>query len=158
MITEEQMRAIVQHHLEGTRHFLVDVEVRSGDKVVVEVDDPQAITLEQLVLLNRAIRAELDEQGLDCELQVSSPGMGRPFKVPAQYTKHTGRLVVVKLEDGRTLEGRMEGDGQGFSSPPAGDPEQSERQSGQNGRQRAGAPLGRDPIHTSQLKVQLTVP
>jgi len=109
MITEEQMRAIVQHHLEGTRHFLVDVEVRSGDKVVVEVDDPQAITLEQLVLLNRAIRAELDEQGLDCELQVSSPGMGRPFKVPAQYTKHTGRLVVVKLEDGRTLEGRMEG-------------------------------------------------
>ena len=109
MITEEQMRAIVQHHLEGTRHFLVDVEVRPGDKVVVEVDDPQAITLEQLVLLNRSIRAELDEQGLDCELQVSSPGMGRPFKVPAQYTKHTGRLVVVKLEDGRTLEGRMEG-------------------------------------------------
>ena len=108
MITEQQMRAIVQHQLEGTRHFLVDVEVRPGDKVVVEVDDPQAITLEQLVQLNRAIRAELDAQGLDCELQVSSPGMGRPFKVPPQYAKHIGRLVVVKLVDGRTLEGRME--------------------------------------------------
>ena len=57
MITEQQMRAIVQHQLEGTSHFLVDVEVRPGDKVVVEVDDPQAITLEQLVQLNRAIRA-----------------------------------------------------------------------------------------------------
>ena len=34
--------------------------------------------------------------------------MGRTFKVPEQYAKHTGRLVVVKLDDGRTLEGRME--------------------------------------------------
>lgn len=108
MITEGHMRELVERHLAGTGHFLVDVEVRPGDKVVVEVDDPQAITLEQLVALNRALRDDLDAQGHDLELQVGSPGMGRPFKVPAQYAKHTGRLVVVKLADGRALEGRLE--------------------------------------------------
>ena len=108
MITEGYMRQLVERHLTGTGHFLVDVELRPGDKVVVEVDDPRAITLEQLVALNRALRAELEADGLDCELQVGSPGMGRPFKVPAQFAKHTGRLVVVKLADGRALEGRLE--------------------------------------------------
>ncbi len=108
MIDAGSMRQLVERHLAGTGHFLVDVEVRPGDKVVVEVDDPRAITLEQLVALNRALRADLDAQGHDLELQVGSPGMGRPFKVRAQYAKHTGRLVEVKLADGRVLEGRLE--------------------------------------------------
>ena len=108
MITEGHMREMVERHLAGTGHFLVDVEVRPGDKVVVEVDDPHAITLEQLVALNRALRADLDAQGHDLELQVGSPGMGRPVRVLRQYHKHVGRLVQVKRTDGHVLEGVLE--------------------------------------------------
>jgi len=108
MVTVDNVRSIVEKHLEGTTHFLVAVEVRPGSKVVVEVDNDRAITLEELVTLNKAVREDLGESADDLELQFSSPGMGRPFKVLRQYQKHTGRLVQVVLADGSKLEGKLE--------------------------------------------------
>ena len=108
MITVEQVRSSVEKHLEGTTHFVVAVEVRPGGEVNVEVDNDRAITLQELADLNTAVRADLGEAADACEMQFSSPGMGRPFKVMRQYQKHKGRLVQVTLADGRTLEGRLE--------------------------------------------------
>jgi ribosome maturation factor RimP len=108
MITVDQVRNTVEQQLQGTGHFLVDVEVRPDDKVVVEVDNDRAITLAELAEINRALRSELDAQGIDLELQVSSPGMGRPFKVMRQYRKHIGHLVSVQLLDGHSHEGVLE--------------------------------------------------
>lgn len=108
MVSVEQVRNSVEQHLQGTTHFVVAVEVRPGNKVVVEVDNDRAITLQELANLNKAVREELGEAADDCEFQFSSPGMGRPFKVQRQYQKHTGRLVLVDLADGRTLEGKLE--------------------------------------------------
>ncbi len=108
MITQQQATALVEEALKGTSNYLVGVEVRPGGKVIVEVDKDPAITLGELAALNKQLRAGLDEIGEDCELQVSSPGMGNPFKVMRQYHKHTGRLVKVQLVDGKDLEGRLE--------------------------------------------------
>lgn len=108
MISAEQVRNSVEKHLRGTTHFVVAVEVHPGSKVVVEVDNDHAITLQELAHLNKAVREELGEAADECELQFSSPGIGRAFKVPRQYQKHTGRLVLVDLVDGRTFEGRLE--------------------------------------------------
>ncbi len=108
MVTAEQVKRSVERHLEGTTHFLVDVDVRPGGKVVVEVDNDRAITLQELADLNKAVRDDLAEAADDCEMQFSSPGMGRPFKVARQYQKHTGRIVQVLLADGAALEGRLE--------------------------------------------------
>lgn len=107
MITESMVRGIVEKHLEGTPHFLVDVALRPGGKVVVEVDNDRAITLEELAGLNRAVRDDLGTSADDLEMQFSSPGMGRPFKVPRQYQKHLGRFVELAFTDGRTLEGQL---------------------------------------------------
>ena len=107
MITVERIRQSVLQHLEGTAHFLVAVELRPGNKAVVEVDNDRAITLQELADLNRAVRDELGEEADDHELQFSSPGMGRPFKVQRQYEKHLGRIVDVQLADGRTLNGEL---------------------------------------------------
>ena len=107
MITVERIRQSVLQHLEGTAHFLVAVELRPGNKAVVEVDNDRAITLQELADLNRAVRDDLGEAADDLEMQFSSPGMGRPFKVVRQYEKHIGRLVDVLLTDGRTLNGRL---------------------------------------------------
>ncbi len=107
MITAEHVQHIVQQHLEGTTHFLVAVELHPGNKLVVEVDNDRAITLQELADLNRAVRDTLGTEADDFEMQFSSPGMGRPFKVARQYQKHLGRLVDVQLADGRTLNGRL---------------------------------------------------
>lgn len=106
MITAEHVQRIVERHLEGTTHFLVDVDVRPG-KVVVEVDNDRAITIEQLAQLNRAVRDDMGPEADELEFQFSSPGMGRPFKVMRQYAKHVGRIVDVQLADGRALQGQL---------------------------------------------------
>ena len=107
-MTAEQVRNSVEQHLQGTTHFVVAVEVRPGGKVIVEVDNDRAITLQELADLNKVVREDLGSAADECEFQFSSPGMGRPFKVERQYQKHTGRLVLVDLVDGRTLEGKLE--------------------------------------------------
>ena len=65
MITSEHVRQMVQHHLEGTTHFLVAVELRPGNKLVVEVDNDRAITLQELADLNRAVRDTLGTEADD---------------------------------------------------------------------------------------------
>jgi ribosome maturation factor RimP len=107
MITVEQIRNSLDQHLEGTTHFVVDVAMRPGGKVVVEVDNDKAITIDELVRLNKAVREDLGEAADDYEFQFSSPGMGNPFKVQRQYQKHTGRIVELQLADGRSLQGQL---------------------------------------------------
>jgi ribosome maturation factor RimP len=106
MVTEAHVKQLVERHLEGTTHFLVAVELRPG-KLVVEVDDDRAITLNELATLNKAVRDDLGPEADDYEMQFSSPGMGRPFKVMRQYQKHVGRIVDITLNDGRTLHGQL---------------------------------------------------
>jgi ribosome maturation factor RimP len=107
MITEAHVQHIVERHLEGTTHFLVAVELRPGNKLVVEVDNDRAITLNELAALNKAVRQDLGPEADDYEMQFSSPGMGRPFKVMRQYQKHLGRIVDITLNDGRALQGQL---------------------------------------------------
>ncbi|MCB0764208.1 MAG: hypothetical protein R2815_13200 [Flavobacteriales bacterium] len=109
MITAELVQRTVERHLADTSHFLVAVELRPGNKVVVEVDNDRAITIAELVALNKAVREDLGEAADEFELQFSSPGMGTPFKVERQYRKHMGRLVDVQLHDGRSVRGQLEG-------------------------------------------------
>ncbi|MFT3884244.1 MAG: hypothetical protein QM724_02070 [Flavobacteriales bacterium] len=107
MITTAELTQALERQLEGTPHFLVSAEVRPSGKAIVEVDNDRAITLNDLTAINHGLREEFGEALDDIELEVSSPGMGRPFKVMRQYHKHIGRLVEVQLKDGRTLTGQL---------------------------------------------------
>lgn len=108
MITTQQLEKALQRQLEGSRHFLVSAEVRPGGKAVVEVDNDEAITLADLTAINRGLQEEFGEALDDVEMQVGSPGLGRPFKVERQYSKHLGRRVEVALRDGTALLGVLE--------------------------------------------------
>jgi ribosome maturation factor RimP len=107
MITTERLTEALQRHLAGTPHFLVHAEVRPSGKAIVEVDNDKAITLADLTAINESLRDAFGEALDDLELEVGSPGMGRPFRVKRQYVKHTGRMVEVKFTDGRLLTGQL---------------------------------------------------
>ncbi|HMN04672.1 MAG TPA: hypothetical protein PKD45_03015 [Flavobacteriales bacterium] len=110
MVTSAQLEEALQRHLEGTSCFLVDAELRPGGKAVVEVDhEERPITLDDLTAINKALREEFGEALDDVELQVGSPGVGRPFKVERQYRKHQGKPVEVLRREGAPVEGVLEG-------------------------------------------------
>ena len=97
----------LERHLEGTPHFLVHAEVRPSGKAIVEVDNDKAITLNDLTAINKGLRETFGEALDDLELEVSSPGMGRPFKVKRQFQKHTGRLVEILKKDGQLVRAQL---------------------------------------------------
>ena len=51
---------------------------------------------------------ELDREVEDFELQVSSPGLDAPIVTERQYTKNIGRDIIVSLESGKDLKGKLE--------------------------------------------------
>ena len=106
MITTDQLQQALQRQLDGTPRFVVSADVRPGGKAVVEVDhDDAPITLADLTAINKGLQEAFGEALDDVEMQVGSPGLGKPFKVERQYRKRLGKKVDVSMADGTELQG-----------------------------------------------------
>ncbi len=101
MIDKKVVSRIVDEWLEGKDYFLVDVNVSSGDKIIVEIDHAEGVWIDDCVDLSRFIESKLDREQEDYELEVGSAGIGQPFKVLEQYLIHLGKKVEVITKDGK---------------------------------------------------------
>lgn len=108
MITSETIIELVEQHIRGTDIFLVEVVVKPGNAIRVHVDRPEGISIDQCVKISRFLNEQLDRDVEDYSLEVSSPGLGAPFRVKQQYEKNTGRYVEVIQTDGSRQEGKLE--------------------------------------------------
>ena len=108
MISKDIVKNIVLSVTADTAIFLVDVSVNSANKISVEADKPEGITIEECVMISRAIESGLNRETEDFELEVSSPGLNEPFKVLAQYRKNCGRRVQVVKRDGQKIVGLLQ--------------------------------------------------
>jgi ribosome maturation factor RimP len=108
LIQESQIRKLAEESLQDAESFLVDVSVRPGNRILVHIDSLKGLTVHDCVKVSRHIEGNLDREKEDFELEVSSPGADRPFKVFEQYRKYTGKKVEVTLEDGKKITGVLE--------------------------------------------------
>lgn len=92
-----------QKRLKAFDGFIVDVIITPGNKILVEIDSPRGISINECADLNRFLNTELDNETNEFELTVSSPGMEKPFKVLEQYHKNIGREVKIKTLDKKEL-------------------------------------------------------
>lgn len=103
----DQIKDWLQPELQKRNLFLVDLKSSGGKKYEVFIDGEQNVTIDECAEVSRYLESLLDEGGLVPEnynLQVSSPGMGNPLKVPQQYKKRIGRVLDLYLEEGDKLE------------------------------------------------------
>jgi ribosome maturation factor RimP len=107
MISKEQIMGIIQQKVEEDNYFVVDVEVKPSNKVIVHLDGDQGVPIEFCVSISRLIEHTLDRETEDFELEVSSPGIGQPFKVHRQFIKNIGRQVEVITRDGMKHSGEL---------------------------------------------------
>ncbi|MBQ0063893.1 MAG: ribosome assembly cofactor RimP [Prevotella sp.] len=105
MIDKQIVTDLVEQWLEGSEYFLVDVQVDTNARIVVEIDHKDGVWIEDCVELSKFIEAHLNRDEEDYELEVGSAGLGQPFKVVRQYENHTGKQVEVLTEDGKKLRG-----------------------------------------------------
>ena len=97
----DRVRGLVEEVLAGTPHFIVECDVRGapGSQAVdVFLDSDEALGVDTLAEINREIGFLLDTEGVLAgryRLNVSSPGIDRPLKLPRQYRKNVGRRLRV---------------------------------------------------------------
>lgn len=109
MIDKNIVKTVVEEWLQDKEYFLVDVEISSDDRIVVEIDHADGVWIEDCVALSRFIEEHLNRDEEDYELEVGSAGLGQPFKVEQQYVNCIGKDVEVLTADGIKMKGILQG-------------------------------------------------
>lgn len=105
MIDKNEIIRLVEEKLTSSANYLVDVQVKPGNLIVVEIDNDESVGIDDCVDLSRYIENALDREKEDFELEVGSAGITSPFKVLRQYTKNIGKEVEVLLTKGVKVTG-----------------------------------------------------
>ena len=97
-----EAEALVRPVVEGAGLELVDVTYRGerGRRVLrVTVDRDEGVDLDTVASISEKLARRLDLEGFgegSYQLEVSSPGLERPLKTPAQFARAIGARVEVR--------------------------------------------------------------
>lgn len=107
MIQKQEIIDLVDQYLQAaeSESFLVDVSVSHDNKIVVEIDNDEAVDIDECVEISRYIDERMDRDKEDFELEVGSCGLTSPLKTLRQYAKFEGEEMEVLMRDGRKLKG-----------------------------------------------------
>ena len=105
MIDKNIVKGIVDEWLADKDYFLVSIEVNNDDRIVLEIDHSDGVSIDDCVELSKFIEERLNRDDEDYELEVGSAGLGQPFKVAQQYVNHIGKEVEVLTKEGKKIQG-----------------------------------------------------
>lgn len=104
MIDKNTITQLIEDKLTDDQ-FIVELEVSPSNQIMVTLDSENGITIDHCVQISRLVEGSLDREVEDFELQVSSAGLGQPFKIHRQFVKNIGNEVEVVLTSGEKLGG-----------------------------------------------------
>jgi ribosome maturation factor RimP len=115
----ERLRTLLEPAVLANRLYLEDVSIHvaGANRVVhVVVDLPQeetgGVSLDVIAEISKTLSDILDgDPGTDSrpyDLEVSSPGVGRPLTEQRHWHRARGRLVTVKVLQGDNITGRIQ--------------------------------------------------
>lgn len=105
MILKDTVIQLVESFLAETEYYLVDTKISGDNRISIEIDSFEGVSLDFCADLNRFIENNLDREKEDYELEVSSAGLTEPFKVLKQYEKNIGNEVEVFTKDNKKIIG-----------------------------------------------------
>jgi ribosome maturation factor RimP len=93
------LEGILEPTLAGMGFELVDAQVSNRGRFLrIFMDKPGGITLEDCAAVSRHLSRVLEVEGIDYDrLEVSSPGLDRPLRKPADFARFAGRKVDVRM-------------------------------------------------------------
>ena len=100
----ENVHEFLNPIVDGLGYEIVDVTYEkqsTGYNLTVFIDAPAGISLDDCEKVHKAIDEPLDEldptNGAAYTLNVSSPGIDRPFKTSRDYERNIGQMVEISL-------------------------------------------------------------
>jgi ribosome maturation factor RimP len=109
--TTDRVSAVVEPVVARLGLSIYDID-QPGGTVRVMLDAPGGIDIDTLTAAAREISSALDEaepMAGSYTLEVSSPGLERPLRLPAHYTSALGERIKVKLMPGVDGDRRADG-------------------------------------------------
>lgn len=100
---EKKATGLIMPIIEAGNYELVDMEyVKEGSSYYLRayIDKPGGITVDDCEIVSRAFSDKLDEADFISEsyiLEVSSPGLGRPFRKDKDFERNIGEEVEFRL-------------------------------------------------------------
>ena len=93
------MAEVVEKTLAGMGFELVDARASGGGRqLAIYIDRPGGITVDHCAEVSRHLSRVLEVEGIDYDrLEVSSPGLDRPLRKPADFARFAGSKVDVKM-------------------------------------------------------------
>ena len=108
MIEKIRILELVNQAVEGSDKFLVSLKITPDNRIFVDIDGDNGITIDDCIELSRTVENSLNRDEEDFELNVSSAGADSPLKLPRQYRRHEGREVSVTTMEGEKFEGVLQ--------------------------------------------------
>jgi ribosome maturation factor RimP len=104
---QQKVRDLVEEALaENNSLFLIKLEFLANNKIFVEVDGDEGVSLEEIIRISRNVEHNLDREEDDFSLEVTSADISEPLKVKRQYVKNIGRILQVTTTTEK-LEGTL---------------------------------------------------
>jgi ribosome maturation factor RimP len=93
------IEGILEPTLTGLGFELVDAQASNRGRFLrIFMDKPGGITLEDCAAVSRHLSRVLEVEGIDYDrLEVSSPGLDRPLRKPADFARFAGQKVDVRM-------------------------------------------------------------
>jgi ribosome maturation factor RimP len=90
---------VVETTLAGMGFELVDARASGGGRqLAIYIDRPGGITVDHCAEVSRHLSRVFAVEGIDYDrLEVSSPGLDRPLRKPADFTRFAGNRVDVRM-------------------------------------------------------------
>lgn len=103
-----KVEQLVHEFLETRKDlYLVDLKISAGDDITVILDGDEGLSLQDCLDASRAIEFNLDREEHDFSLQVMSPGLSEPLKLPRQFKKNMGREIEILLNSDEKIQGEV---------------------------------------------------
>ena len=83
MIDKLKVMELVEGTLEGGPLFLVGMKITPDNRIFIDIDGDNGVTIDDCIALSRTVENSLNRDEEDFELNVSSAGADSPLKMPA---------------------------------------------------------------------------
>jgi len=106
MMKQDEIKHIILDRVEESNFLLVDLTIDNAFNIKVYIDKLKGhVSIDDCIRLSRQMRGQIEEITEDFSLDVSSPGIDQPFKIPEQYQKNKGKEIKIIMLDGITKKG-----------------------------------------------------
>ncbi len=107
MVSREKIMQILEDKDLDKDFFIVDVLIHGNNDIRIYIDNKKGISIRDCVSVSKFVEGKLLSEDLDFSLEVSSPGLDMPLKVPEQFEKNIGKIVEVVDLDGNKETGTL---------------------------------------------------